>query len=151
MTHCEKMLIAVEKRVEEGKSAKEIGEDLCDIVVDKKRKAKYLIDLLAAKKGVEYKDYVEAHPTLGLQPQKARKTKPKKNDKASDENSSDIEEPPEEKAEDEEIQIGIKPIVQKRLDYIMKNYSTEIGEPIDSYNKAIRFALRKAELWDILE
>jgi hypothetical protein len=89
MTTCGPTLDKVEEMIEQGMSAEEIGER-CDGVKNKKRKAKYLCGLIAARKGMPYRTYVEKYPTLGLQPQKARKTPPEKKDKGSDEFSSDI-------------------------------------------------------------
>lgn len=139
MTNCTRTLDKIEKKVKAGKSAEQIGKS-CDMVKDTKRKAKYLIHLLAERKGVSYREYVEEHPTLGLQPQKARKTK------ISDKKSSDETIIRHQKAEG--ISITIRPKVQERLELIRENYNNSKGHSIKSDNGAIRYALEKAGLWE---
>ncbi len=157
MTYCPKLYKLVEKGLEQKKSLKEIGQDLCPDVKNPQGKIARIVKMTMGKEeGTEYliknKDWTKYTPPHN----KDGKNKNKK-DKAKNFGSypkiteiAEEDETPEKIAE-EEIQIPIKPIVKKRLDFIMKNYSTRTGQPIDSYNKAIRFALRTAGLWDILE
>lgn len=177
MTICSKMLDSVEKKLEAGETGEQISKELCDAVKHPDRKLKYTMKLLAKERGVEYKDLVKKYPNTGLQPQKARKTKPSDEKLSHKEETPEgvieetpegevpitpeydpfaskpeievDDETPEEEVEQETQEIKLKLSVQAHLEYIMQNCSTKSGKSIETYNGAIRYALKKAGLWDV--
>ncbi len=174
MTYCPKLYKLVEKGLEQKKSLKEIGQDLCPGVKHPEAKISRIVKMtmgleegkkfLLTNKWTGYK--LPKNPTgrngkdkpenSGLESNPKSEETPKKEvpviinlgEAGPSPYAKDIEPEPEAEKETEKFNIEIGYTVKNHLDYIKEKITYRYGEPIETDSSVIIFLLRASGLWD---